>query len=345
VKAFLDQLLGGRPLSEADAERAFETILSGRAEDAELAALLSLIQVRGASVDELVGAARVMRRHVRRVPTEQLPPGHRLVDTCGTGGAPKTFNVSTGAAIVAAAAGRDLGVHVAKHGNRSRSGRGSAELLERLGVNVNAEPEVQARCLLETGACFSFAIHHHPAMKHAAAVRRSLGFPTIFNLLGPLTNPAGASRQALGVYAPSLVEPMAHALLRLGAERAIVAHGDDGLDEITTTTTTRLAHVRDGAVRAETFDPRGLDLEPVHLADLGAADLDDAAELIRSVLRRDRDVRTRRATDIVALNAAAALIVGDAAADFEEGASLARAAIADGRAEETLNRLAAVSQG
>ena len=212
----ISDLLAGRVLSEHSTEQLFESLLSGQLDDQQIAAVLTFIQSRGVTVDELVGAARVMRRHVTRVPVNV--PGAVVIDTCGTGGAPKTFNISTAGAIVVAGAsphrtGSGPHVVVAKHGNRSRSGRGSAEVLARLGVNVDATPAVQARCLREAGVCFCFAIHHHPATKYVAAARKSLAFPTIFNLLGPLTNPAGATRQLIGIYDRTAVEKMARGAL------------------------------------------------------------------------------------------------------------------------------------
>ncbi len=235
LAALLNAIPAG-PLCEVDAETLFEAVLSGHLDQAQIAGVLSLLAARGPTTDEVVGAARAMRRHVTPVPASD--PGS-LVDTCGTGGAPKTFNVSTAAAIVAAAAG----ARVAKHGNRSRTGRGSAEVLQALGVNVDAPPGTQARCLDEAGVCFCFAIHHHPAMRHAAVVRRALKFPTIFNILGPLTNPAGATRQLIGVYDEALVPLVAAALARLGSVRAMVVHSRDGLDEVSITAPTVVAEV------------------------------------------------------------------------------------------------------
>jgi len=334
----LATLIAGGTLDAEQAERVFETILTGEADPAQIGALLALIQRRGASVDEIVGAARVMRRHVQRVPFE-APDGVRLIDTCGTGGAPKTFNISTAAAIIAAAAGYDAGVRVAKHGNRSRTGRGSAEVLQTLGVHVDANSETQARCLEEAGVCFCFAIHHHPAMRHAVGPRKALGFPTIFNLLGPLTNPAGASRQLIGVYHPALVQPMASALLALGAEHAMVVHGADGLDEITVTDQTSLARVRDGSIGATRIDPTEFGILRAGLGDLRATSLDDSARLVGAALAGEPGP----ATDIAVLNAAAALVVADVADDFGPAIAMAREAVASGAATRTLERLVEVS--
>ncbi|MHC4774469.1 MAG: anthranilate phosphoribosyltransferase [Planctomycetota bacterium] len=230
----LHHLLRGGTLDAEQSAAAFEAIMSGRAHHGEIGALLALLSARVPTADEILGAARVMRRHADPVKSRRDPA--RIVDTAGTGGAPKTFNVSTAAALIAAGAGNGA-IAVAKHGNRSRTGRGSAEVLRGLGVNVDADRAVQARCLDEAGICFCFAIHHHPAAKHAMPVRQALGFPTIFNLLGPLTNPAGARRQLMGVYDRRFMEPIAGALTTLGALRAMVVHSDDGLDEISVSPT------------------------------------------------------------------------------------------------------------
>lgn len=345
--ALLTDLLTGTPLTEARAESAFEAILSGQFDDAQIAAALSLIQARGVSVEELVGAARVMRRHVSRV---ACPAGDDItvLDTCGTGGATKTFNISTAVSIVVAAAGRMLAesdqgprrrILVAKHGNRSRSGRGSAEVLQKLGVNVDAPPAVQARCLDECGVCFCFAIHHHPATRFANPARRSLGFPTIFNLLGPLTNPAGATHQLIGTYSPAFVEKLAQALARLGSDRAMVVHGSDGIDEITTTGPSLIATVEGPHVTMAQFDPLALGIPRARPEDLIAPDLDHAAWMISDVLSGSRSP----ARGVVILNAAAALVVAAAAPDLAGGLGLAASAIDSGRAGETLKALARVS--
>ncbi|MEO1128621.1 MAG: anthranilate phosphoribosyltransferase [Planctomycetota bacterium] len=342
----LGLLAGGGSLSEAAAEETFCALLRGEFDEAQIGALLAMLASRGPTTDELVGAARAMRAFVTPVPVAQSARDG-LVDTCGTGGAPKTFNISTGAAIVAAAAGAVAGsepggvhVRVAKHGNRSRTGRGSAEVLMQLGINVDASPETQATCLEEAGVCFCFAIHHHPAMRYAVGPRKSLGFPTIFNLLGPLTNPAGAERQLLGVYAEDKAALVAEALQRLGAARAIVAHGDDGMDEITSTTTTSMFHVERGSsVQRASLDPASLGLHAATLDDLRVETLEDAASVIRDVVGGTPGP----AREIVELNAAAALHVGGAAATLEEGLERARAAIDAGAAKTTLELLSATS--
>ncbi|TVQ60695.1 MAG: anthranilate phosphoribosyltransferase [Phycisphaerales bacterium] len=334
----LAQLLDARPLDEAHAQRVFESIFRGEADDAQIGALLALIAQRGPTIDELVGAARAMRAHLTPVPYTP-PETDALIDTCGTGGAPKTFNVSTAAALVVAAAHGARRVRVAKHGNRSRTGRGSAEVLGALGVNVDAPPEAQARCLDEAGLCFCFAIHHHPATRSAAPARQALGFPTIFNLLGPLTNPARAPRQLLGVYALRYTEPLAHALSRLGAERAVVVHSDDGMDEVSTLAPTRLAETHAGAVRTGVIDPSLFNFAPATLDDLRARDVPHAAQIIRDVLEGARGP----ARDIVLLNAAVALTVADAAPDLPSAFALASDAVDTGAATAALERLRTAS--
>lgn len=333
---FLQKLLKGGTLTEAEARAAFEEIATGESHHAEVGAFLALMATRLPTVDEIVGAAQVMRARVARVPCRT--PADEIVDTAGTGGAPKSFNVSTLAAVVAAAAG----AKVAKHGNRSRTGRGSAEVMERLGVDVHASPAVQARCLDEIGISFSFAIHHHPAAKHAMPVRKALGVPTLFNLLGPLTNPAGAGRQVMGVYAGHFVRPVAESLARLGSRHALVLHSDDGLDEISIAVPTRVAEVRDGVVRESVVDPRALGLERADPMSLAAGSLDEAADLFVRILAGE-ERGARRA--MVLVNAAAAIFVAGRAASIEEGIGIAAEAIDLGSAFATFERLKVLSAG
>jgi len=334
LQPFLARALHAPSLTQQESYDAFSIIMNGEADDAQVAALLAILASRGPTVEEVVGAARVMREHVTPVPVaDEIRT--RLIDTCGTGGAPKTFNVSTAAAFVAAGAG----ARVAKHGNRSRTGRGSAEVLERLGVNVNATPPMQARCLEEAGVCFSFAIHHHPAIKHAMPARRALGFPTIFNLLGPLTNPAGARRQLIGVYAPHLTELLARALLELGSDRAMVVHGAGGLDELSISGPNRISECRDGMVncRMEASSKSGVQAGPIEA--IAATDLDAAAAIVTRVL----DGEPGPPCEMVILNAAAALVVADLAIDMSEGVARARESIDSGAARLALNSLIATS--
>jgi anthranilate phosphoribosyltransferase len=339
-------LLAGGVLAEADAEALFEAILEGRLDPPQIGAVLALIQARGAETDELVGAARAMRRRVTPVPVPPPPAGLRqtVLDTCGTGGALKTFNISTAVAIVTAAAsphhqGGEVRILVAKHGNRSRTGRGSAEVLAALGVNVDAGPEAQARCLDEAGVCFCFAVHHHPAMKHAGAVRRALPFPTIFNLLGPLTNPAGAPRQVLGVFEERYVPRLGEALQRLGTESAMVVHGAGGMDEISTLGPTTVCRADRAGTRRERIDPRDLGISPPPLESLCVRTVEEAAERIRAVLRGERGP----SRDIVAVNAGAALLVAGVVPDLASGIERAGEAIECGGADAALRALARAS--
>lgn len=336
IQQILSELVEGGSLSAARAEALVGEILAGRCDDAQIGAALAMMQARGVTPQELTGGARAMRAHLTGVSTAGI--AGTVIDTCGTGGAPKTFNISTVAALVVAGAAPGR-VHVAKHGNRSRSGRGSAEVLSALGVNVDAGPEVQARCLREVGVCFCFAIHHHPAAKHAAAARRSLGIPTMFNLMGPLCNPAGASRQLVGVFDAAYVEPMARALLDLGTQRAMVVHGRDGMDEISTTGPTVVAHVESGGVRVEEFDAAALGVARTSLEKLAAGTLEESAQIARRVLGGEGGP----ARDIVAVNAAAALWVAGAAPDMREGLSMAHASLDGGAARKVLTELAAAT--
>ncbi len=319
-------------LSREQAYAAFSALMSGESSDADIASLLTSINARGASVDEIIGAASVMRERVSPIDTSHTVGP--ILDTCGTGGDVKgTFNISTAAAIVAASAGAT----VVKHGNRSASGRsGSADVLEALGVNLDAPPEQLRQCLERANICFAFARHHHPAMKHVAAVRKSLGIPTIFNLLGPLTNPAGAKHQLIGVYSPHLTELFAEVLRELGSERAWIAHGNDGLDELSTMSPTRVSELRDGEINTFTIDARDLGLPIAKLEDVRADTVAQSAAAILSVLS---GIRTP-ARDIVLLNASAALVVSNIAKDLLDGLERASAAIDSGASASTLNTLA-----
>lgn len=331
---FIEPLLAGRTLDTGQSRDAFRAIMSGNATEAEMGAFLALLATRVPTGDELTGAATVMREHVDGLSSSVDPS--TIVDTAGTGGAPKTFNVSTASAIVAAGAG----ARVAKHGNRSRTGRGSAEVLQEIGVNVDAGRDVQARCLEQVGVCFCFAIHHHPAARHAMPVRKALGVPTVFNLLGPLTNPAGAGRQVMGVYADRFVLPVAEALNQLGTIDSIVMHSEDGYDEFSINAPVHVARISNGSIEEYTLDPASLGIEPVDPADLCASDLQDAARIVRSVLDgSDRGP----ARDMTLLSTAAALVVSGISDDFESGISASADSIDSGRAMSTLQALIEVS--
>jgi anthranilate phosphoribosyltransferase len=354
IRAVLASLVEGQELSDASARWLFTQILAEQLDPMQIAAALALMQQRGVRVHELVAAARVMRSHVTPVPVEPHLREH-VIDTCGTGGAIKTFNVSTLAAIVAASVQAPDApvVRVAKHGNRSRTGRGSAEILEALGVNVHASPDAQAACLREAGVCFSFAVHHHPAARHAAPARMALGFPTIFNLLGPLCNPAGAERQLLGVYNARGAETMAHALAALGCRHAWVLHSEDGLDELSVCAPTHIWEVRGQG--AHSVHAWKLSLEEVRALGLGmgmgighqaptlqalrVSDLGQALMLAQRVLQGEPGL----ATDMVVLNAAAALVVGGGVRTLTEGVEAAQASLRAGAAWATLAKLRAAS--
>lgn len=347
AQTLLARLAEGGTLSEPEATWLFEAMLSGGLNDVQLGAALAMMTVRGPSVEELVAGASVMRRTAVRVPVEglrradgTLPP---ILDTCGTGGAPKTFNISTAAALVIAAAGRARLV-VVKHGGRSRTGRGSAEVLQHFGVQIEATPQAQARCLAEVGICFAFAVNHHPAMRHAAGARRSLGFPTIMNMIGPLANPAGATRQVVGAWSASNAQKMALALRRLGAERAFVVASRDGLDELTTSSDNVIYEVNASSkkdVETRALDPVLLGLRRSQRREIEAPTLEASAEMIRQVLAG----KPGTPRDVVALNAAAGLLVCDAVKSLEEGLVMAFAAIDAGAARRTLEELVRVSNG
>ncbi len=344
MQALLQQIVSGRSLTAQQSAEAFELIMSGQAEAAQVGALLGMMAQRGASDQEIVGAARVMRAKATRVET---PAGLRVVDTCGTGGdASHTFNISTATALVVAGAGRSRGLAVAKHGNRSVTSKsGSSQVLEALGVRLETPPDRLTRCLSEAGICFCFAPQHHPAMRHAMPVRQALGFRTIFNLLGPLTNPAGARRQLLGVFSASLTNPLAQALRDLGSEEAMVVHGQldaqRGLDEISITGTTRVAHLRTGEVRSFDLDPREWGLTRADPAALQVDSPQSSAAMIREVLAG----KAGAPRDVVCLNAAGALIVGGVAGDWREGLAMGREAIDSGAAGRALETLVRVTQG
>ncbi len=337
LSPILGRLARGELLSRSAADTAFERVMSGEATPSQIGALLMGLESRaeGPTVEEITGAAEAMRRHATPTP---VPPGLDVVDTCGTGGdATGTFNISTAAALIAAAAGATVG----KHGNRSvTSGSGSSQVLATLGVNVEATGEVLRRCLAEAGICFCYAPLHHPAMKHAAGPRKEMGIRTLFNLLGPLTNPAGARRQVVGVFDPSWVEPIAQVQLNLGATHTMVVHGD-GLDELTTTAASRLAVGRGETVETAVVDPETLGLSIASLGEIQVRDDRESAEVIRAILRG----ATGPPRDIACLNAAAALLVADVASDLSDGLTRAREAVDSGAAAATLEKLVEISRG
>ena len=315
-------------------EDAFECLLSGEASSEQIAAFLMGLAVRGETSAELVAGARIMRAHARRHEIEGP-----LLDTCGTGGLPwKSLNTSTAAAIVIAAAGG----RVAKHGNRSVPPKtGSADVLEALGVNLEVDDETFLTCVREAGVGFMFARTHHSAMRHVAPVRQALGIRTIFNLLGPLTNPAGATHQILGVYDAKWVRPMAEALAELGVTRAWVVHGVDGIDEVSISGTTRVADISGGVVREYDFTPDAAGLETSPLSALEGAGVDDNARAILELL----DGKSGPFRDVVLLNAACGLYLLGQAEDITSGVALAATAIDSGAARRTLAQLVNLSHG
>ena len=340
----IHKAVAGEDLSRVEAEAAMEQILTGSSSDAQIAAFLTALRMKGETVDELVGFATSMRRHAAvsfRAPL--VTEGTVLVDTCGTGGdARGTFNISTAAAFVVAGAG----VRVAKHGNRSISSRcGSADVLEHFGIRMDMPPERVAQAIEEVGIGFLFAPAVHSATRHVMPVRRELKMRTVFNLLGPLTNPAGATAQVVGVYHADLTELIARALGELGVRRAFVVHGADGLDEISISGETAIAELRDGVVRRYMVTPEDFGLNRAPLEAIQGGDTKQNAQIIHKILGRSLLYRPHGAyRDIVLANAAAALVAAGHAADFLEGVSLATQSIDSGAARERLEALVAFSQ-
>ena len=345
-------LVDRRDLTRLEAAAAMDAIMSGAATNAQIAAFLTALRMKGETVEELIGFAEVMRSKVARVNTHTRAgevagltgtDREMLIDTCGTGGdASGTFNISTATAFVVAGAG----LKVAKHGNRSMSGLtaaslcGSADVVETLGVNLELTAAQVGRCVDEVGIGFLYAPLLHTAMKHVMAARREVGFRTVFNLLGPLTNPAGANAQIIGVAAAALTEPIARVLAELGTLRAFVVHGADGLDEISNTGESRVSETREGVVRTFSVSPEDFGLPRASITDLRGGDREQNAQIIRDVLAGERGPRR----DIVLMNAAAALVVGAHARDLKEGAQLAARAIDTGAARDKLDQLIALSR-
>ena len=331
--ALIDKLTRHEDLSVDEAAAAMAEIMEGRAAPSHIAGLLVALAMKGERPSEIVGLARTMRAHAVQVSRRY----DDVFDTCGTGGDRSgTFNISSCAALVVAA----CGVRVAKHGNRSASSRtGGADVYEALGVRITASPAVVERCLADAGIGFFFAPTFHPSMKHAGPVRRELGIRTAFNLLGPLTNPAGASRQLVGVPRPEFTELLARALMLLGTKRAWVVHGADGLDELTTTGYTKISECRDGAVNTFYLHPADVGLPKSPAGSLAGGDAHANARIIEDVLGGARGAPR----DVVLLNAGAALFIAGTASSVEEGIGRASRAIDRGDAKRTLDRLVAIS--
>lgn len=340
----LKKIIARENLSRSEAEDAMEEILSGEANDALISGLLIALRMKGETVDELVGFATAMHRHA----TPIFPAGHRhademLVDTCGTGGdGCNTFNVSTAAAFVVAGAG----VRVAKHGNRASTSRcGSADVLEQLGISLDQSPERIRHAIEQIGIGFLFAPAIHTAMKHAISARRALGVRTVFNLLGPLTNPAGAAAQVVGVSAPRLTELLARALAQLGVKRAFVVHGADGMDEISLSAETHVAELSAGAIRSYKVAPEDFGLHRAPREAIAGGDAKQNAEIIHKVLGRSLLYREHGAhREIVLANASAALVAAGRAGNFRDGVHLASESIDSGSAREKLDALVRFTQ-
>ena len=332
LKELLGVVANGRALDAAAAERAFDIIMSGDATPAQIGGFLMALRVRGETVAEITGAARAMRA---KMSTLEAPEG--AVDTCGTGGdATGTFNISTGGSLVVAA----CGVPVAKHGNRALSSKaGAADVLTALGVNIDADMSLVKKALWQAKVCFLMAPRHHSAMRHVGPARVELGTRTIFNLLGPLSNPARVKRQTIGVFSPDWVEPIAQVLQDLGHERAWVFHGAGGLDELSTIGPSRVAELKDGAVTTFEVTPADAGLATATLEDLRGGDAAHNAQAMRALLAGAPGAFR----DIVILGAAAALIVAGKAADLKDGAAQAAEAIDSGRARGTLAQLIAIT--
>ena len=333
IQEAIKDLIAGVDLGRARTRAVMEQIMSGQATDAQIGAFLVALRIKGETIDEIAGGAEAMRE--KATPIVTVRPD--LIDTCGTGGDDSgTFNISTTVAFVACGAG----LAVAKHGARSISSQcGSADVLAALGVNVEATPEKVGECIDEVGIGFLFAVALHGAMKHAIGPRRELATRTVFNILGPLTNPAGAKRQLLGVFDGALTEALAGVLRELGSERALVVHGSDGLDEITLTGPTQVSELRDGQISTRQIHPGDFGLQVVSAEALKGGDADYNARILREVL----DGREGPQRDVVLLNAAAAMVVGGLAEDITAGLEVARASIDSGKARQALDRLVEVS--
>lgn len=329
IKEAIGRVVKGQDLTETEMTGVMNEVMTGGASPAQTAALLTALRMKGETVAEITGAARVMREKATRVSAFS----ENVVDTCGTGGDESmTFNISTAAAFVASGAG----LTVAKHGNRSISSRsGSADVLRALGVNIEAEVERVEECLKDAGIGFLFAPMLHGAMKHAAPVRRDIGIRTIFNILGPLTNPAGAKRQLIGVYDPALTDIMAQVLANLGSTHAFVVRGEDGLDEITLTTETKVTELKDGLIRSYHIKPEDYGFTRCAPEALRGGDPDMNADIITDVLSGKKGP----ARDVVILNSAAAIVAGAAAGSIEEGIALAHGSIDSGAAASKLEQI------
>ena len=333
ITEFIESLLAGKDLSFEQATQLLDIIFEGEVAEVQIAAFLTAMRAKGPTAAELAGLAKSLRNHAVAVKVNV----DNSVDTCGTGGAAiKTFNISTASALVAAGAG----VYVAKHGNRGiTSSCGSADVLEALGVEIDSSAETVAECIKEAHVGFMFAPMFHPAMKYVQPTRKGLGFRTVFNLLGPLANPANAAAQVMGVADESLMETMIEALKLLGVQRALVVHSD-GLDEISTAGVTKIAELRNGRITNTELDPENLGFKPADINSLAVSDAKTSATIIKEILSGKED---RPGKDIVVLNAAAAIIVAGLADDFESAIKIAEASVSNGEAMASLEKLVKIS--
>lgn len=339
IREGIAKLVERQHLSGQEAVQVMSEIMTGEATSAQVASFLTALRMKGETVEEIVAFAETMRRFSRRIYPNV---GGRIVDTCGTGGDKvKTFNVSTAAALIAAGAG----VTVAKHGNRSVTSKcGSADVLEHLGVNLHVEPQTVQRLIEEIGIGFMFAPVFHPAMKHASTPRKEMGIRTVFNILGPLTNPAGANAQLLGVYDERLVAPLANALTSLGVEEAMVVHGAPGLDEISTIGETIVARISEGAINRTSFTASDFGVPEARLDDLLERDVNENVSVTFRILsegRSDQDAKR----DMALVNAAATIVLGELASNVKEGVELAKRSVESGAAYQKLVALIKGSSG
>ena len=334
MKEMVGKVINGSHLTETQMIEAMETIMEGRGSDALVASFLTALRMKGETVEEITGGAKVMRAKAEKIDFGDI----YAIDTCGTGGdGANTFNISTAVAFICAAAG----VPVVKHGNRAVSSKsGSADVLEALGVNITLTPEQVEKCVREQNIGFLFAPTFHKAMKHAIGVRKELGFRTIFNMLGPLTNPANAKGQVLGVFNADLTDFMAEVLKNLGVERALVVHGMDGLDEITVTDRTKVTELKDGNIKSYYIEPADFGMEKMKKADIEGADSTVNADIIKSIFNGEKGAKR----DIVVLNAAAALYVGKKADTIKDGIKLAEEIIDSGKAAKKLEEFIAYTK-
>lgn len=330
----LNKVVEMRHLSREESREAMDLIMSGEVVSSQLASFLTALRIKGETVDEITGFALSMRNHALKVEVDT----NNLIDTCGTGGdGGKTFNISTASAIVAAAGG----ARVAKHGNRAVSGKsGSADVLEKLGVHIQLSMEEARRCLEETNLCFMFAPLYHQAMKHAAGTRREIGFRTVFNLLGPLANPAQADRQIIGVYDVNLAEKVAHVLRELGVVRCLVVAGEDGMDEISVAAPTKLVELKEGIIRSYRLSPEEIGLPLYSQQEISGGNPEENAECIRKIFSGEKGADR----DIVLANSAAALYLAGQCESLREGVERAAGIIDEGRAMAKLEQLAGLTR-